>query len=150
MFYSFHCFRCILLFVYCSSFVLTLMLVQRYTRFTEGQIWHKTINWNLLVCYRWKQNWNITSGTNFMTFLGRPYFHETSARKMTISAFWATSWKFFSIFFLNIDKFCQILSTLPSFKSIGPSKQKLRRVEGRIWPPPPRHTNLQKARTVEG
>ena len=67
-YYSSYCFLCFLLFVYCLPFVPTLILHYRYKKFTDGKIGCQTINYNVLACYRSKQNQKITSATDFMAW----------------------------------------------------------------------------------
>ena len=104
--------------------------------FTDGKVWCQTINYSLLACYRWKQNWKSTSGTDFMAFLVKALFRWTSAQKMLISAFWATSWQFFSNFFLDIEKFYQIPSTYQFSDQLDHPNRNYRGGGGRICPPP--------------
>ena len=49
--------------------------------FTDGQIWCQTINYSLLACYSWKQNWKITSETDFMAFLVKALFRWNECSK---------------------------------------------------------------------
>ena len=49
--------------------------------FTDGKIWCQTINYSLLACYRWKQNWKITSITDSMAFLAKALFQWNKSSK---------------------------------------------------------------------
>ena len=96
--------------------------------FTDGKIWCQNINYTLLACYSWKQNWKIASATDFMAFLVKAcfgLFDGTSAQKMMISAFWATSWQFFSNFLK-----CQISDQLDH-------SNRNYRIAPHLPPPPP-------------
>ena len=140
--YSSGCFHCLLLFVYCPSSVPTLILHKRYKMFTDDKIWCPAINYNLQACYIWKQNWKITSATDFMAFLVKALSWWNKSLKLLISGFWATSWQFFS----RYREIFESIIYIPNFKSIGPSKQKLQGGGENL--PSPRHTNLQKAQSV--
>ena len=64
--------------------------------FTDGQIWCQTISYSLLACYRWKQNWKITSATDFMAFLVKALFWWNECAKIVDISILTTSWQFFS------------------------------------------------------
>ena len=69
---------------------------------------------------------------------------------MLISVFWATSWQFFSNFFLDIEKFYQVLSTCQISDQLDHSNRNYKVVAGGGWAESalPGHTNLQEARPV--
>ena len=125
-----------LLFVYCPPFVATLILHYKYKRFADGKIWCSTINYSLLACYRWKQNWKITSVTDFIAFHAKALFQwyefPKNANISILSNFQAVSfWDVFSIS-RNFTKY----NLHANFRSIGPFKQKLQR--GQFLSPSPR------------
>ena len=99
--------------------------------FTDGKMWYQTINYNLLACYRWKQNWKITSVTDFMAFLVKALFWWNECSKIADISILSN---FLAIFSKCFSWYREILPRtiyMPNFKSIGPSKQKLQ-----ILPPP--------------
>ena len=97
--------------------------------FTDEKIWCQTINYGLFACYRWRQNWKITSGADFMAFLVKALFRWNRCSKNTdiiLSNFLAIFFKFFS-------RYREILPNTiyaPNFRLIEPSKQKLQRGGG--------------------
>ena len=109
-FCSSYCFDCTLLFVYCSSFVLTLILFQRYKKFTKDKLDTTKLKYHI---------WNRCYGISHEG----PLFTER-VLKIFISAFRATSWQIFSISFLISRNFAEYYQHA-KFKSIGSSKQKL-------------------------
>ena len=114
-FCSSYCFDCTLLFVYCSYFVLTLILFQKYKKFTKDKL------------DTTKLKYHICNRCYGISHEG-PLFTER-VLKIFISAFRATSWQIFSISFLISRNFAEYYQHA-KFKSIGSSKQKLQRGKG--------------------
>ena len=87
-----------------------------------------------------KQNWNITSGTDFMAFLVKALVSWNECYQHFEQLFGT----FFQIFSSQYREILPSTICMLNFKSIGPSRQKLQGTQSAF----PCHTNLQKARPV--
>ena len=83
----------------------------RGTRWKNGKIWCQTINYSLLASYTWKQNWKITSLTDFMAFLAKALFRWNESLKNADVSILSHFLAIFVGFFLYMEKFYQKLST---------------------------------------
>ena len=79
--------------------------------FIDGEMWCHTINYSMLACYRWKQNWKITSVTDFMAFLAKALFRWNKSLKNADISILSNFLAIFFGFFLHIEKFYPVLST---------------------------------------
>ena len=113
----------------------------------ERNDWCQTINYNLLACYRWKQNWKITFATDFMAFLVKALFWWNECSKNAdisiLSNFMAIFQNFFSIS-RNFTKY----HLHAKFQISWTIQTEITEGQNLPPPPPPGHTNLQKARPV--
>ena len=75
--------------------------------FTDGEIWCQTINYTLLACYSWKQNWKIASATDFMAFLVKALFQWNECSKNADISILSNFLAIFFDFFFDIEKFYQ-------------------------------------------